>query len=276
VLSHETAAALLGLLDDPGPLIHVSVPTHRRPMSMPGVRLYHRRPSLLTPAGALEPPRTGAEDTVLDLTQTATDPDAAIGWLARACARRLTTPERLLTAIHGRRRLRWREALVTAVADVAAGCHSVLELRYLRDVERRHGLPAATRQRRRRPDGSSVYRDVEYEDFALLVELDGRAAHQDPWRDRRRDNTAATSGWLTLRSGWADVNHRTCETAALVAKTLHTRGWQGTPTPCPSCPTHPSGKHRAASPPARRPPGGRHRPSTRGKNLGAPNPKPLS
>lgn len=239
VFSHETAAALIGLLDEPGPLIHVSVPTRRRPLPIAGVRLYHRRKALLVADGVREPPRTGVEDTVLDLTQTATDVDAALGWLARACARRLTTPDRLLTAIQGRKRLRWREALVTAVADVAAGCHSLLELRYLRDVERRHGLPSGARQRRRRTGRATVYRDVEYSEFGLLVELDGRAAHQDAWRDRRRDNTAATDGWVTLRFGWADVNHRACETAALVAKVLRTRGWPGTLTLCPACPPPP-------------------------------------
>ncbi len=237
MLGHQTAAGLNGLLDEPDPLVHVSIPKHRGPLPMPGVRLYHRPEPLLMAAAAREPPRTGVEDTVVDLTQTAADVDAALGWLARACARRLTTPDRLLTTIRRCQRLRWREALVSAVADVGAGCHSLLELRYLRDVERRHALPAGSRQRRRRVGRSTVYRDVEYDAFGLLVELDGRAAHQDPSRDRRRDNTAATAGWVTLRFGWADVNHRACETAAVVAKALRARGWQGTLTPCPTCPT---------------------------------------
>jgi hypothetical protein len=78
---------------------------------------------------------------VVDLTQTARDVDRAIAWVVRACARRLTTVDRLRDAFAARKKLRWRAELSMALADVASGCHSTLEVAYLRRVERRHGLP---------------------------------------------------------------------------------------------------------------------------------------
>ncbi|GAB3851578.1 hypothetical protein GCM10027610_078440 [Dactylosporangium cerinum] len=234
VLSHQTAAELIGLIDRPEPPIHVSVPSQRHITPVAGVQL-HRRHHTPVAAPAREPARTTAEDTVIDLTQAANDVDTAVGWVARACARRLTTPDRLRAALATRGRLRWRDALTAAVADVAAGCHSVLELRYLRDVERPHGLPPGIRQRRRQ-EPQTTYSDVEYDPFGLVVELDGRAAHEDPGRDRRRDQVSAVRGWMTLRFGWADVRRRPCESAAAIAVLLRRAGWSARPTRCgPLC-----------------------------------------
>ncbi|GAA3192261.1 DUF559 domain-containing protein [Dactylosporangium siamense] len=242
VFSHETAAELLGLLDQPAETIHMSLPSDRRIRTLPGVRWHHRTVAAVA-VPAREPARTSVVDTVLDLTQTATTVDDAISWLVRACGRRLTTSGRLLAGIEARQRLRWRDALTSAVADVSAGCHSLLELRYLRDVERPHGLPAGTRQRRRRTGAATAYRDVEYDEYRLIVELDGQAAHLDPRRDRHRDNAATIQGWSTLRFGWADVNTRPCETATVVTAALHQAGWTGTPTRCGTCriPRQPEG-----------------------------------
>jgi hypothetical protein len=97
----------MGLTDQQEAPTHVGVPSHRRVQPVAGVRL-HRRHRAPAPAPARQPPRTGAEDTVVDLTQTAKDLDAAVGWIARACGRRLTTPDRLRTAIAARARLRRR------------------------------------------------------------------------------------------------------------------------------------------------------------------------
>ena len=58
--------------------------------------------------------------------------DRAIAWLARAVGARLTTPARLRAAVEDRYRLRWYRHVLAALDDAAAGCHSVLEMRYLR------------------------------------------------------------------------------------------------------------------------------------------------
>jgi very-short-patch-repair endonuclease len=107
----------------------------------------------------------------------------------------------------------------------------LLELRYLRDVERPHRLPAGRRQR----GVAGTWQDVWYEEFTTVVELDGRLGHaeaQGGWRDMARDNAAAVRSEVTLRYGWADVTTRPCEVAAQVAEVLRNRGWPRTPRKC--------------------------------------------
>ena len=123
-------------------------------------------------------------------------------------------------------KLRWRADLLQALEDVADGVHSVLEYRYIRDVERAHRLPVAERQVHAVQDVSAVYRDVFYRQYGVIVELDGKASHVDRRpQDNRRDNAAAARGVITLRYGWADVTERSCPTAYEVAQTLIARGW---------------------------------------------------
>ena len=55
-----------------------------------------------------------------------------------------------------------RRGLLTEIlADVAAGAYSALERRYLTRVERPHGLPTGSRQRRVSVGRRIHYRDVE-------------------------------------------------------------------------------------------------------------------
>lgn len=103
---------------------------------------------------------------------------------------------------------------------------SLLERRYVTDVELPHGLPRARRQARADHRGRPRYLDNLYEEAQLVVELDGQAAHppEQRWADARRDNENACSGLLTVRYGWADVASRPCEVAAQVSELLRSRG----------------------------------------------------
>jgi hypothetical protein len=135
-----------------------------------------------------------------------------------------------------RAKLHWRAELLQALDDVEAGVHSTLEYRYLRDVERAHGLPVAERQVRAAQGGRTIYRDVFYRQYGVVVELDGRASHADRrLQDNRRDNAAAAGGVITLRYGWADVDEWPCQTATEVGQTLRIRGWSGSLRPCRRC-----------------------------------------
>jgi hypothetical protein len=156
-----------------------------------------------------------------------------------AFRRRLRLAHPGLQAQRLRKKMRWRHELGDVLKAAADGIHSVLEYRYLRDVERAHGLPRSTHQVRVVIDGRAVYRDVYYEEYKLAAELDGRLAHPDEerWRDTHRDNQAGAQGILTTRYGWRDVYGHPCETALLQARILRERGWTGTPRPCSaSCP----------------------------------------
>lgn len=225
-LSHQTAAELIGLADERSALIHVTVPLSRHPEPIRGALLHRSGRIGQATHPARFPPRTRTEDTVIDLTQTAAVLDDACGWLCRAVGRRLTTADRLRAALDVRLKVRWRADLTAALADAGSGAHSLLEHRYIRDVERPHGLPAATRQVRTVVGGRIRYLDNLYATAGLAVELDGGVAHpvHDRWADMHRDNAHAAAGIVTLRYSWADVTRRPCEVAHQVAEALQQRG----------------------------------------------------
>ena len=246
VLSHQTAAELHGLIDFPADAIYVTVPSTRRVATrglivrMSGRVAQARRPNR-------DPPRTSVEETVLDLAQLSPSLDDVCGWITRACAKRLTTETKLRAALALRRKMRWRAELDDVLAAAGSGIHSALEYRYLRDVERAHGLPRSRHQVRVVIDGKTVYRDAYYEEYQVAVELDGRLAHPDEerWRDSRRDNQARARGVETCRYTWRDVYAHPCETALLQAQILRRRGWRGTPRPCSAgCPVGRAFKQR--------------------------------
>lgn len=128
----------------------------------------------------------------------------------------------------------WRLELTRALGDVRAGAHSLLELRYVRNVERAHGLPSDTRQHAAMRRGRRQYADVRYGQYATVLELDGRVGHVEfgRWRDMWRDNASAAGGDATVRYGWGDITERPCTVAAQVAQVLGARGWGGRPYPC--------------------------------------------
>jgi very-short-patch-repair endonuclease len=239
VLSHHTAAELSKLTPRQSQLIHVTVPRQIHLRAIPGIALH--RSSRIDQARhpSLSPPRTRIAETTLDLAGAAADLDDALAWLARACGGRLTTPGLLRAALGQRARIRWRTELAIALDDIADGAHSILELRYVRRVERAHRLPRARRQVRSAIGQHTGYRDALYEDFGVAVETDGRVAHppEAHWQDQRRDNAAAADGVVTLRYSWTDITQRPCQVAGQVAATLRSRGWRGISRPCgPTCP----------------------------------------
>jgi very-short-patch-repair endonuclease len=106
-------------------------------------------------------------------------------------------------------------------------------------VEQAHGLPPAARQVRfARTDGSRGYRDRYYEEYGLIIELDGKQYHPDErkGRDQDRDNDATATVGATLRYGWIDVTRKRCASAAQVHAALSKRGYTGPLKPCsPTC-----------------------------------------
>jgi hypothetical protein len=236
--SHSTAARLQGLIDRDPDVIDITIPHGARIASTPSLRVHRSRgvENRRRPGASIA--QTRVEDTTLDLVNASARPDHAIGWLTRACQRRLTTPPRLLDAAQLRARCRWRSLLLQVLADVADGVASALELAYRNNVARPHGLPTGAAGARTSVRGVGQYVDVWYRRFRLRIELEGLAWHPEDarWRDARRDNVAVLDGDVVLRYDWRAVVGRPCETATEVAAVLTARGWTGRPRPCsPGC-----------------------------------------
>ncbi|MFZ0529608.1 MAG: DUF559 domain-containing protein, partial [Propionicimonas sp.] len=117
---------------------------------------------------------------------------------------------------------------------VAAGVDSPLELRYLRDVERAHGLPRAAR--RERP-AHRFRSDAWYREYGVIVELDGALYHRGLARstDMTRDNLHRLNGLITLRFAWTHVVGDPCGVARQVAAALSLNRWPGPLHSCPRC-----------------------------------------
>ncbi|MDT0201128.1 type IV toxin-antitoxin system AbiEi family antitoxin domain-containing protein [Nocardioides sp. AE5] len=217
--------------------IHVAIDHRRTVVSRPGIVIHRTHQFDERVQWNLSPPRMRLEEAAIDLAAAARCDLDAIGVLAGVVSARQTTAPRLLAALSRRSRVGRRTFLNGVLTDVTQGTCSVLEHGYLTLVERPHGLPRAVRQARP-PGQESLYRDVLYEDFGQIVELDGRIFHAGPHQrdaDLDRDLDAAIDALASVRLGWGQVFDRACATAAKIGRLLQLRGWAGAPRPCPRC-----------------------------------------
>lgn len=236
-LLHEPAALTAGsalraagvLVDAPTDDIEVVVAATRRVDDPEGVLSSRARDFAQIVHPQLHPPRVRIETAALLVASRSRTEDAAVAVLSDLCQQRRTTPARLLVALDARPRLPQRRMLRVVLDDVASGTYSALERRHLTHVERPHGLPTASRQRRVRPGRTVHYRDVEYVGLGLVAELDGRLGHERAghrWSDLDRDISALLLGDVTVRIGWGQVLEP-CRLAVAVGRLLESRGWEG-------------------------------------------------
>lgn len=184
--------------------------------------------------GVRYPRRTPASRTIVDLAGEL-PPDALAALVSTAIGRRLATPETITAMLASVKRHPCRALLSEIAADSAVGVRSALERRYLRDVERAHGLPSSKRQQ----GPLSMQTDVWYEEYGVIVELDGRPYHDGvaAWNDLDRDNQHRLKAQITLRYPWTPVAVRPCKVMTEVVTALRQQGWPGRPQRCPRCPT---------------------------------------
>lgn len=239
VLTHEWALpATMGCATGP---VQVAIDLRRSVRPVPGVRA-RRTAGLDERADWLRsPPKMRLEHAALDVAAGLPQTARAFQLLAQVCQTRQTTPARIRSALATRRGLPHGALFGDLLVDLGAGACSVLERDYLHRVERPHGLPAASRQGRAASAGRIVYRDALHAAHALVVELDGRAFHDDPVSrdaDAERDLVAAVESDLqSVRLTYGQVLDHPCRTAARIAALLERRGWLGPFRACPRCPS---------------------------------------
>ena len=233
-LGPEASGYLYELVRRPPRPIDVLVPA-AAPVRVSGPWRFVRERDGVRPARSPgSPPRLTPECTVLDLAGARPVGDV-VGLVTRAVQKGLTNPDRMRQLLDSRARQPHRQLILGMLIEVASGVESYLEMLYLRDVERPHGLPKGVRQDPN-PD-LPCERDVKYGKYGLIVELDGRLGHEGEgrFRDMNRDNRHALRDELTLRFGYFDVSGRACPVAFQVYLALVRRGYSDPFRRCRNC-----------------------------------------
>ena len=89
---------------------------------------------------------------------------------------------------------------------------------------------------------------MRYDEFAVIVELDGRLGHEGEgrFRDMNRDNQHALLDELTLRYGYFDVSSRACAVAYQVYRAIVRRGFTEPFLRCGNCASVPEAHLQSA------------------------------
>lgn len=226
VLSHGSAAELLGLWDKRLPFFEV-IPPDWSGRKIPGIRWHRVRLPLPDEIEIRDGiPCTTVSRTIVDMAgrsgwrqlrrlveqaaiMRSLDADEIDRILARG--RRRGAP-RLRTTLIPWRNTRERHPIV----------RSRLEARLLpRLIE--EGLPAPRTNVRLRVDGHRLEVDLLWEEQRLVIETDGEETHGTPTafqRDRHRDQILIAAGYRTARVTWLQVEKEPAAVVSRIARML--------------------------------------------------------
>jgi very-short-patch-repair endonuclease len=232
VISHRSAGALLGLLDE-GPVVIDVIAPPERGRKIDGIRFHRVRPPRHEEMGTVdEIPCTSPSRTMVDLAGT-------VGaWTLRSCFERAAKRGELdIDAIEasldprrrGEKALRplldeWRQA---APLTRKRRLKSPLEAKVLPLVLGR-GLPAPLTNAPVQLASSRIEVDFLWPDHRFVLEADSRDFHGTEVafeRDRWRDRELLRAGFSTLRV----TSHQAEREAEAVAATIASRLRQGSP-----------------------------------------------
>jgi very-short-patch-repair endonuclease len=152
---------------------------------------------------------------------------AAATVMALAVQQRVVTGERQVLEVRRINRHKRRPFLLTIAMDIADGAHALSELDFTR-LCRSRGLPAPTRQVLRRGHKGKIYLDVYWDDFKIVVEIEGiqHEAVENCVDDALRQNAVTITRDAVLRIPLLGL--RTCPGAFMdqVEQMLFVAGWR--------------------------------------------------
>lgn len=205
VLDGVTALQVAGLRTIEHELIQIAVPKSVTPHRCRGVRVYetrrYRTEDVIREGIPRMKPPTAAVHAAL---WARTNKEAALCIVAPV-QQRLVAVDELAQAVDLVRRHARKKLLRGLVGDVASGIEAMGEREFAR-LCRRRGWPPPTRQQVRRLPSGRVFFDVVWEQFAVVVEIDG-IQHLDAAvaaKDALKQNAATLDGARVLRiPNWA-------------------------------------------------------------------------
>lgn len=228
-LAGLTAALLDGLRGFTCASTHILVPHGRRPRAQVG-RVIHRS-TLLGPEHvhpARLPQRTRLPRSLVDAAAWAGNDDRARAILAAGVQQRLVRACDLRDAVESRTKVHRRPLIMHTIDDIEGGAHALSEINFAH-LLRRYGLPEPTRQvMRRDKDGRRRWLDVFFEEWGLVVEVDGcwHMEAQTWWADMLRDNEITLEGHRVLRFPAFAVREQPELVARQITQALHAAGWR--------------------------------------------------
>lgn len=230
VLSHQTAARRDGLRGQATAVVHVTVPAERRVRSLPGVRVHRSR--VLGPVDVhptREPPRTRLARSIVDMAIASQGRDDVRAVLAAGVQQRLVLPTDLRVAVLRAGPCRHRALILTTLADISGGSHSLPELQMLALLRRARLMEPDRRQKRLR--AGRYYLDMWWEVPRLAVEVDGGLHRMAGpwWDDLDRMNEIGLDDRLVLRFPSYAIRERPARVADQVRRGLARRPTRESP-----------------------------------------------
>jgi Protein of unknown function (DUF559) len=223
-----TALISIGLRTIQSSTVHVLLPAARKASVPTGVVVHRTRHLTDDDIGpSTQPPATMPARSVVDAVQWARTDDEARLIVASCFQQRLVDLADLDGVLARLTNARRRPLLLRTARDCAGGSESLGELDLL-TLCRRGGLPLPSRQAERRDrSGRRRYLDAYFDDWRLVVEIDG-AHHMNVgqmWDDSRRQNDLELAGYVVLRYPVFVVRLHPDRVIAEIRQALMAAGW---------------------------------------------------
>ncbi|NPD03574.1 hypothetical protein HN031_02595 [Nocardioides sp. zg-1308] len=211
--------------------VRVSVPPTARSRKAPGLLVRRTRrhdPRTVVSSGV---PRARPEVAAVHAALWAASDKQAALLLTMPVQQRLTTADRIGRALLDVRRHARRRFLQAVVLDLLDGVRSISEAEFAAECRRR-GLPRPARQVLRRGRDGRYYLDVCWEEWGVVVEIDGIHHLWAPQvvADALRQNEVTLTSDVVLRLPLLGLRVAPDEFFAQVERALRQRGWSGAGT----------------------------------------------
>lgn len=223
----DGASALVaeGLTGFTADVMRVSVPMAARARTAPGLLVVRTRRYARGVVVASGVPRARPDVAAVHAALWAASDKQAVLLLTMPVQQGLTTAERIGRSLLDVHRHRRRTLLHAAVLDLLEGVRSISEAEFAAECRRR-GLPGPTRQVVRRGKDGRYHLDVYWEEWGVVVEIDGI---QHSWAsnvvgDALRQNEISLDSDLVLRLPLLGLRVAADDFFAQIIRALRDRG----------------------------------------------------
>lgn len=227
-LGGMTALESDGLKGYVEPLTHIWVPKGHEKQRLPGVRLHETRRWSAKDATCIGLPRARPAVATVQGALWAVSLRQAMLCMVMPIQQELVRADDVAVAFEPIKRHRFRKPLLAGLRDISLGAESLNELDFAVACRRRN-LPEPTRQVVRQISQGKAVLDVFWEDYCVVVEVNG-AGHNAldvAMRDEVRIADLQAQGNAVIPLSVLTLRCDPDPLFAALAELLRARGWQG-------------------------------------------------